>query len=172
MPKRKAVSQPNSATRAGKTTRIREGSNGTVNSASDLWTAALARLGPEDKKYLDFETQDELDVLEDLKTLTLNAKDESIKDRWGFRRPGSVGEGETVILRDVFGKIVTWIDRFKEIGDIVVQYDPVHTALPWAGVRFLLMVGLSFFYHGHYIIDSYNDTVRSQLATSRSLNTL
>lgn len=161
MPKRKAVSQPNSATRAGKTTRIREGSNGTVNSGSDLWTAALARLGPEDKKYLDFETQDELDVLDDLKTLTLNAKDESIKDRWRFRRPGSVGEGETVILRDVFGKIVTWIDRFKEIGDIVVQYDPVHTALPWAGVRFLLMIATSDIKKFEYVVEGAELIARS-----------
>jgi len=30
--------------------------------------------------------------------------------------------------------------QLKEIGDIVVQYDPVHAVLPWAGVRFIPMV--------------------------------
>ncbi|KAI5818540.1 hypothetical protein BZA77DRAFT_16936 [Pyronema omphalodes] len=35
-------------------------------------------------------------------------------------------------------KLLSYIDRFKEIGDIVVQYDPVHAALPWAGVRLLI----------------------------------
>lgn len=33
-----------------------------------------------------------------------------------------------------------WIDHFKEVVDVAVQYDPVHAALPWAGVRFLLQV--------------------------------
>ena len=35
---------------------------------------------------------------------------------------------------------LVWIGRFKEIGDIAIQYVPVHAALPWAGVRFLLQV--------------------------------
>ncbi|KAI5813266.1 hypothetical protein BZA77DRAFT_346375 [Pyronema omphalodes] len=35
-------------------------------------------------------------------------------------------------------KLLNWIDKFKEIGDIVVQYDPAHAALPWAAFRLLL----------------------------------
>lgn len=45
-----------------------------------------------------------------------------------------------MIVRDVLGKMVKWIDHFKKISDIAIQYDPVHAALPWAGVRFLLQV--------------------------------
>ena len=41
---------------------------------------------------------------------------------------------------DLFGKVIRWIDLFKQVGDAAVQYDPVHAALPWAGVRFLLQV--------------------------------
>jgi hypothetical protein len=41
---------------------------------------------------------------------------------------------------DLFGKVVKWIDLFKQVGDAAVQYAPVHAALPWAGVRFLLQV--------------------------------
>jgi hypothetical protein len=37
-------------------------------------------------------------------------------------------------------KLLSWMDKFKEIGDIIVQFDPVHAALPWAAVRFLLKV--------------------------------
>ena len=48
--------------------------------------------------------------------------------------------GEEVVLRDVGIKILHWVDRFKQIGDIIVQYDPAHAALPWAGFRFLLQV--------------------------------
>jgi hypothetical protein len=41
---------------------------------------------------------------------------------------------------DLFGKVIKWIDLFKQVRDTAVQYDPVHAALPWAGVRFLLQV--------------------------------
>ena len=51
--------------------------------------------------------------------------------------------GEEVVLRDVGLKILHWVDTFKQIGDIIVQYDPVHAALPWAGFRFLLQVCVS-----------------------------
>ena len=50
-------------------------------------------------------------------------------------------KGEEIVMGDIGMKILRWIDRFKQIGDIV-QYDPGHAALPWAGFRFLLKVGL------------------------------
>jgi len=53
-------------------------------------------------------------------------------------------KGEEIVMRDVGMKILRWLDRFKQIGDIIVQYDPGHAALPWAGFRFLLKVKLSF----------------------------
>lgn len=48
--------------------------------------------------------------------------------------------GKRIILRDVVMKIFGWIDKFKQIGDIVVQYDPGHMALPWAAFRFVMQV--------------------------------
>lgn len=36
--------------------------------------------------------------------------------------------------------IITWIKKFKDVGDVVVQFDSHHAALPWAGVRFMLVV--------------------------------
>lgn len=60
-----------------------------------------------------------------------------MRKRWRYTRKN----GETVIFVDLFAKIAKWIDLFKQVGDTVVQYDPVHAALPWAGVRFLLQVG-------------------------------
>ncbi|KAI5796206.1 hypothetical protein FPQ18DRAFT_423767 [Pyronema domesticum] len=49
-------------------------------------------------------------------------------------------KGEKIVLRDIAMKLLGWMDRFKEIGDIIVQFDPVHAALPWAGFRFILKV--------------------------------
>lgn len=49
-------------------------------------------------------------------------------------------KGQEVTLRQVYEKIATCIDRFKQVGDVIVQYDPGHAALPWAAVRFVLQV--------------------------------
>jgi hypothetical protein len=111
-----------------------------LTEGSDLWASALATLNIEDRQRIAFEGQDKLDVLTDLQTQSNAAKDKSLENRWRFRRPGRGGKDETVVLRDLFSKIVVWIDRFKQVGDIAVQYDPAHAALPWAGVRFLLIV--------------------------------
>jgi hypothetical protein len=49
-------------------------------------------------------------------------------------------KGKEIIMRDVAGKIIFWLNKFKEVGDVAVNFDPVHASLPWAGVRFLLQV--------------------------------
>jgi len=48
--------------------------------------------------------------------------------------------GEDIVVRDIAMKIMQWVDKFKEIGDIAVQYHPGHAILPWAAFRFLLKV--------------------------------
>lgn len=40
----------------------------------------------------------------------------------------------------MFSKIAVWIQKFVEVGDVAVSYDPGYAALPWAAVRFLLKV--------------------------------
>ena len=70
-----------------------------------------------------------------------------MKKGWKF-----TWKGEEVILRDVADKVLWWIQKFRDIGDILVQYDPVHSAIPWAGVRFILQVrNIS-----NYLLDSQN----------------
>jgi hypothetical protein len=50
--------------------------------------------------------------------------------------------GHTVVLREKADNIVKWLDRFKQVGDIASNADPVHVGLPWAGIRLLLEVGM------------------------------
>lgn len=102
--------------------------------SDDLWKPAVARVSGEQKACLDFERLDKLGIVAELLQLTDDAKQRCVGKVWRLRR----GSGETVILRDVLGKVARWIYRFKDIGDVAVQYDPAHAALPWAGVRFLL----------------------------------
>jgi hypothetical protein len=93
-------------------------------------------MSKEDQKNIDFDGSDKLDILSSVLQVTEKSRQECIKKRWRYKRKS----GETVIFVDLFGKIVKWIDLFKQVGDTAVQYDPVHAALPWAGVRFLLQV--------------------------------
>ena len=109
----------------------------TMKTSENFWEAALKRIEKDDRDQLAFGGLDHIDVLSDRQTLTDNAKEECVKKRWRVRRPDN---GETIILRDLFGKIVTWINLFKHIGDNAVQYDPQHASLPWAGIRFVLQV--------------------------------
>jgi len=51
--------------------------------------------------------------------------------------------GHTVVLREKADNIVKWLDRFKQVGDIASNADPVHVGLPWAGIRVLLGVGIA-----------------------------
>jgi ankyrin repeat domain-containing protein 50 len=62
-------------------------------------------------------------------------REECEEKRWKFNI-----NGRQIILRDVAEKVIVWINKFKEIGDVAVNFDPIHAALPWAGVRFLLQV--------------------------------
>ena len=63
----------------------------------------------------------------------------AIRKRWKFKKPN----GDVIVVRDVLEKIAKWINRFKETGDVVIQYDPAHLALPWAAFRFLLQTSIS-----------------------------
>lgn len=59
---------------------------------------------------------------------------------WENKRMVLTIAGRDITLREQADKIVRWLDRFKAVGDIVVNVDPVHAGLPWAGVRLLLEV--------------------------------
>ncbi|MCJ1312839.1 hypothetical protein MMC25_006515, partial [Agyrium rufum] len=48
--------------------------------------------------------------------------------------------GPEFSLRDRADKIIRWLDRFKAVGDIAVNADPIHAGLPWAGIRLILEI--------------------------------
>ncbi|KAI9733106.1 MAG: hypothetical protein M1834_003653 [Cirrosporium novae-zelandiae] len=74
-----------------------------------------------------------------LKTIA-DKRDECAKKQWVFYTHKN---GEKVRVRDIFNRISGWINKFKEVGDAAVQYDPGHAALPWAVVRFLLQIAVN-----------------------------
>ena len=93
-------------------------------------------MSDKEKLDIDFDRDDKLAILKDLVIAVEEKKELCLSRRWRFRRKN----GEHVVLRDVLQKMVMWIRKFQEVGDMAVQYDPVHAALPWAGVRFFLQV--------------------------------
>ncbi len=98
------------------------------------WADALQKLPQEDRVIIQ-KNSTELISPQSLLDAAIQRQKELEKHGWVLR----VG-GKYIVLRDVAAKIVHWINMFKGVGDIAVSFDPVHAALPWAGVRFLLQV--------------------------------
>lgn len=59
-----------------------------------------------------------------------------LNKRWKIKGIG----GREIILRDVCGKLLSWVNQFLSVVDVIVRYDPVHSSLPWAGIRLFLQV--------------------------------
>ena len=87
-------------------------------SQASLWSAALSKLSEEEQQALDFQNEDKLKVLSDLRQVTAEAHEQCVSKRWKFSRPGR--KGETIILRDLFSKTVRWVDMFIQVGDVAV----------------------------------------------------
>lgn len=45
-----------------------------------------------------------------------------------------------IVVRDHLKKVAIWIQKLKDVGDILVHYHSGHVSLPWAGSRFILPV--------------------------------
>jgi hypothetical protein len=117
----------------------------------DLWAQAVAQLDVADQKGADFGPADKPAILADVLEEVLK-KQRTCRERKLRYRTAS---GKTIILFDVFEKIARWVNKLKEIGDAVMQYDPGYAALPWAAMRFFIQVhfqkDLSSFYRTYCI---------------------
>lgn len=100
---------------------------------NDLWSRAY-KLLPEQYKF-GLDNLDKLDIIQKLFDIAKQAEEKhaakQFKLKWGDKE---------IDVQEKARGFVSWLNKFKEIGDIVMQYDPVHAALPWAGVRFILML--------------------------------
>jgi hypothetical protein len=109
----------------------------TSRSRTDFIAQALTELSDKDRKFVAALTFSDAETtsLDDIIRLAEAKKDECERFRWKIQF-----NGREIILRDVVEKIIHGLKIFKEIGDVAVNYDPVHAALPWAGMRLLLEV--------------------------------
>lgn len=121
------------------------GSTTGVLQQPDLWQAAVDKLDDDLRRVILNASQKRLDVLKNTLSFVEQQKEISLNKRLSCKGR----HGEKIILRDVFEKLIRWIVKFKEVGDIAVQADGGAACLVWAGVRFLLQVRLLPQYHAY-----------------------
>lgn len=103
--------------------------------SSSLWEEALWSLAETERNaILRLGSRQDVDI-EHICKLTAEKRDLCEQKRWTFKL-----SSKKIILRDKAEKIIVWLNKFKEAGDVIAQYDPQHFALPWAGIRILLQV--------------------------------
>ena len=93
-------------------------------------------MSDEDQQQIGSSETGRLDALKDILVIIREKQALSNQKQWKLKRK----DGREIVLRDIFNRITDSVNKFKEVGDVLVQYDPVHTAIPWAVVRFVLQV--------------------------------
>ncbi|KAK0721905.1 ankyrin repeat-containing domain protein [Lasiosphaeria miniovina] len=107
-----------------------------------LWEVAFDALSAEDKKDLEFARADGQLQPSEIVQVVEQKKQDCVKKQWDLYTNKA---GEKVPVRDVLGKMVEWIDKFKQVGDMAVQFDPGHATIPWAVVKMLLQAAVNDF---------------------------
>ena len=109
----------------------------TNDRGSMLWNEALKSLPHEDQKTISATPKplSKLELLENMLDAAVDKQEECNRRKWKFTL-----NGREIVLADHAASVIQWLKKFKEVGDVAVNYDPVHAALPWAGIRFLLQV--------------------------------
>ncbi|THY92784.1 hypothetical protein D6C93_05837 [Aureobasidium pullulans] len=107
---------------------------------ASLWQKAQQQLSDADQQLFDFnrpESERRL-ILEDILRSVQVQNERCLNKRWKIKGIG----GREIILRDLCGKLLSWVNQFLSVVDVIAQYDPVHSSLPWAGIRLFLQISL------------------------------
>jgi hypothetical protein len=102
---------------------------------STLWDIAVAQLDPTTQSLLKIVNTTKLENLQTVLQEAEKVKSIAIQKQWKISL-----KGKDIILRDVVDKIITWVNRFKFVGDVAVQFDTGAASLPWAAVRLILQI--------------------------------
>ncbi len=99
----------------------------------------MSLLDEDDQQQFIFSQEDKRAALDSLLQTINTQKEDNVRAQLVIRRK----HDKPIVLREVLAKIVNCVNKFKEVGDIITQYDPGHAALPWAAVRLLLQAAAS-----------------------------
>ncbi|KAF7125236.1 hypothetical protein CNMCM5793_001414 [Aspergillus hiratsukae] len=114
-----------------------------------LWASAIASLSDSQRAFIDFRPDNKLEALSELLRYTNEQRDRCVGKSWRWKRK----DGEVVIVRDLLAKVASWAIKFRDMGDLLIQMDPVHAALPWVGVRFLIQSVVSDFQNYNCLLE-------------------
>jgi hypothetical protein len=119
---------------------------------SDILTDALEALASEDREtvrslLLPTNAVSIDTAFDEVHNCARQLQKHCVDKRWSWNY-----NGREVYLFDQVGKVMQLLDRFKAVGDVISNVDPVHVGLPWAGIRVILEVSirsktLSFLLH-------------------------
>ncbi|KAH0362119.1 hypothetical protein KCU65_g8285, partial [Aureobasidium melanogenum] len=106
----------------------------------NLWQDAVEKLSETDKESLEIPKSgaSSTAIIEDALARVRNSQDKVNRNLIQV----TTEKGQKP-LRHYVDKFTKAAIQFREIGDTLVQYDPGHAALPWAGVRFLLNIAVN-----------------------------
>ncbi|KAL8942223.1 MAG: hypothetical protein Q9211_001490 [Gyalolechia sp. 1 TL-2023] len=121
---------------------LRHQSGSDLPTNDDILTRTLQRLSNDERATLGHQflsnSQDVGMALDDALRAAKEKQRYCVEKKWTF----TFG-GRSITLNDEAEKIIGWLDRFKAVGDIAANADPVHAGLPWAGIRLLLEAATS-----------------------------
>ncbi|KAI0399226.1 hypothetical protein F4802DRAFT_611032 [Xylaria palmicola] len=112
-----------------------------VSPARSKWEQAIQRLSEQDRAQLH-----NVNISPDERRLVLNAVLDTANNRieeCRSKRWKVVVGNHPIYIRDVLEKFSVWVKKLIVIGDIAIQYDPVHAALPWAAMRFIMQTSIN-----------------------------
>ena len=121
-----------------------------------LWDEAAKSLDDDDTSKIDKGILEGHVSINEVGAIVQQKLEECTSKRWEFTR----SNGQKIVLWKVLEKVMKWVNRFKEVGDLAVQYDPGHAALPWAVVRFVLQVSVSSVETFGHMLDGVELTTR------------
>ena len=109
---------------------------------SSLWAEAVGKIRKELPSEIREQLPDDLDrsgafqIVQTVVTEAENRQKDSTSKEHQIEVPGK--GGKKVKLRDVYGGILSFAMKFRDVGDIAIQASPPQAALPWAIVRLCL----------------------------------
>ncbi|RMJ04916.1 hypothetical protein CDV36_014413 [Fusarium kuroshium] len=129
-------------------------------SKSSLWDEAMEKLSEDDKAWINGNSRQFLDSsgpgVRGIIALVDEKRQECEAKRWTTVKAFKT----TISLSDLASNAITWLNKFKEVGDTIVQYDPGHAGLPWAATRFILQSAISYQEHMAFSLISVEKTTR------------
>lgn len=110
-----------------------------------FWADALMALQPGERaiiqKYCSTPPKDAADLNKTLDGIVCIVKDQrsqSEAKQWTY-----TCKGKQVPVRNSAEHVIDWLNRFKRVGDIAANANPIYAGLPWAGISLLLEAATS-----------------------------